>query len=412
MNPALSVVITNHNYAEFVEQAIASVLAQRRVSVEVVVVDDGSTDGSRAVIERFGGDIDAIFTANDGQGAAMNRGFAVSHGDVVIFLDADDVLADDTGERVITAMSSDPTIVRVQFVLDVIDGAGRRTGETVPPARKVLFTGDARPRLLTCPDDIVWQPTSGNAFSRAALSSVLPMPEVPFRLCSDYYLSSLVPLYGTVHSLAGSGGGYRVHGANAHYAGRENPDRLRTNIWRTNETHRCLIEATRRLGLSGLPADPAAVRSVSSAANRMLSYRLDREQHPIAGDSRAALVRLGVSSCVARADVSRLRRAALAGWFLAMASFLGGWSAWSLDPLPASTSTTPVAADRGRHPRQRRPAVSGSNCMGRSPDRAAHRHPVRPRGRGGSHPRWSRTRTTPCHLHHEQARARSCSCRD
>ena len=129
-------------------------------------MDDGSTDDSRAVIERFGGNIMAIFTANEGQGAAMNRGFAASRGAVVIFLDADDVLADDTGGRVIAAISDDPTIVRVQFVLDVIDGAGRPTGETVPPAPKVLFTGDARPRLLTCPDDIVWQPTSGNAFSR------------------------------------------------------------------------------------------------------------------------------------------------------------------------------------------------------------------------------------------------------
>jgi hypothetical protein len=249
----------------------------------------------------------------------MNRGFAASRGDVVIFLDADDVLAPDIGERVIAAMSSDSTIVRVQFVLDVIDGAGRPTGETMPPAPKVLFTGDARPRLLTCPDDIVWQPTSGNAFSRAALMAVLPMPEVPFRLCSDYYLSNLVPLYGTVHALPGSGGGYRVHGANSHFAGRENPDRLRTNIWRTNETHRCLIEASARLGLHGLPADPSAVRSVSSAANRMLSYRLDRAQHPIAGDSRLGLVRLGVLSAGARVDVSRARRAAFAAWFVAMA---------------------------------------------------------------------------------------------
>ena len=237
----------------------------------------------------------------------------------MIFLDADDVLADDVGERVIAVMTADPTVVRVQFVLDVIDRAGRPTGETVPPASKALFTGDARPRLLTCPDDIVWQPTSGNAFSRAALNAVLPMPEPAFRLCSDYYLSNLVPLYGGVRALEVTGGGYRVHGGNSYYSGRENPERLRTNVWRTHETHRCLIAESGRLGLEGLPADPAAVRSVSSAANRMLSYRLDRTQHPIAGDSRRRLLRLGVASCVARTDLSVVRRAAYAGWFLAMA---------------------------------------------------------------------------------------------
>jgi hypothetical protein len=319
VNPALTIVITNHNYAEFVEQAIASALAQQRVSVEVVVVDDGSTDDSRAIIKRFESRVTALFTSNDGQGAAMNRGFAASHGAVVIFLDADDVLWEDTGERVTKTLAADPTIARVQFTLDVINSGGRPTGDTVPRAPKVPFTGDARPRLLTCPDDIVWQPTSGNAFSRGALSAVLPMPEPPFRLCADYYLSNLVPLHGIVRTLDGAGGGYRVHGGNAHYAADERPDRLRANILRTHETHRCLIAEAGRLGLDGLPSDPAAVRSVSAAANRLLSYRLDRAQHPIPRDSRLKLVRLGLSSSVARTEVSPFRRVAFAGWFLAMA---------------------------------------------------------------------------------------------
>jgi GT2 family glycosyltransferase len=320
VRPALTIVITNYNYAEFVERAISSALSQQHVSVEVVVVDDGSTDGSRRIIERFDSRIKALFTPNDGQGAAINRGFSASRGDVVIFLDADDVLWEDTGQRVISIMTADPTVVRVQFTLDVIDRAGHTTGETVPHAPKVPFTGDARHRLLTCPDDIVWQPTSGNAFTRAALDAVLPMPEAPFRLCADYYLSSLVPLHGTVQALHGTGGAYRVHGSNGYYAGGERQDRLRTNIRRTYETHRCLIAESRRLGLSGLPSDPAAVRSVSSAANRLLSYRLDRSQHPIPGDSRAALVRLGLTSCAARTDVSPFRRAAMAVWFVALAS--------------------------------------------------------------------------------------------
>jgi Glycosyl transferase family 2 len=319
VKPALSIVIANYNYAEFVERAISSALSQKHLSVEVVVVDDGSTDDSRRIIERFDSRINTLFTGNDGQGAAINRGFAASHGDVVIFLDADDVLWEDTGERVTKMMTADPTIVRVQFTLDVIDRAGRATGETVPRAPNVPFAGDALPRLLTCPDDIEWQPTSGNAFTRSALSSVLPMPEVPFRLCADYYLSNLVPLHGTVQALHGSGGGYRVHGRNGYYAIGESQDRLRANIRRTYETHRCLITESRRLGLSGLPSDPAAVRSVSSAANRLLSYRLDRSQHPIACDSRSTLVRLGVSSAAARTDVSPFRRAAMAVWFVAAA---------------------------------------------------------------------------------------------
>ena len=97
------------------------------------------------------------------------------------------------------------------------------------------------------------------------------------------------------------------------------------NIRRTYDTHQCLIAESRRLGLAGLPADPAAVRSVSAAANRMLSYRLDRAQHPLPGDSRRGLVGLGVSSSAKRTDVSPLRRVAFAGWFVAMAVVPRRW---------------------------------------------------------------------------------------
>jgi hypothetical protein len=325
VSEALSIVITNYNYAAFVADAITSALAQCDGDIEVIVVDDGSTDGSRPVIESFGPRITALFTTNEGQGAAFNRGFAASAGDVVIFLDADDVLWSDTGSRVVSAMAADHDVVRVQFALDVIDREGRTTGATVPSPPKVPFAGDARQRLLTCPDDIVWQPTSGNAFRRHALHEVLPMPAAPFRLCADYYLSNLVPLHGTVSVLERSGGGYRVHGGNAHYSPAEDPDRLRSNIRRTYDTHRCLIAESHRLGMTGLPTDPAAVPSVSAAANRLLSYRLDRGRHPLPGDSRRGLVSLGVSSSAKRTDVSPLRRLAFAGWFVAMAVVPRRW---------------------------------------------------------------------------------------
>jgi hypothetical protein len=325
VSETLSIVISNYNYAEFVADAITSALDQCNGEAEVIVVDDGSTDMSRDVIESYGSRVTAIFTSNEGQGAAFNRGFAASAGEVVIFLDADDVLWADTGRRALRAMAADPMVVRVQFSLDVIDRAGRPTGDTVPPSPKVPFAGDARPRLLTCPDDIVWQPTSGNAFRRRALDEVLPMPEAPYRLCADYYVSNLIPLHGTVSVLQGSGGGYRVHGKNGHFTEAEQPDRLRMNIRRTHDTHRYLIDESRRLGLPGLPTDPAAVRSVSAAANRMLSYRLDRGSHPLPGDSRVGLLGLGLSSSAQRTDVSPYRRLAFASWFLAMAVVPRRW---------------------------------------------------------------------------------------
>jgi glycosyltransferase involved in cell wall biosynthesis len=79
--PELSLVIVNYNYADFLPQAIDSALAQSIGSCEVIVVDDCSTDGSRAVIEAYGDRITPVYRAvNGGMSAAVNSGFARSSG--------------------------------------------------------------------------------------------------------------------------------------------------------------------------------------------------------------------------------------------------------------------------------------------------------------------------------------------
>jgi hypothetical protein len=315
----VSIVITNKDYAAFVGFAIESALAQRGVAVEVIVVDDGSTDGSHEVIDSFRARIEAIYRPNGGQGAAFNLGFARARADVVLFLDADDVLHPGTAARVVAAFDADPDLSRVQFALDVIDHSGRPTGATMPADPDRLFRGDARPRLLRHPDDLLWQPTSGNAFARRALREIMPMPEQPYRICADYYLSNLAPLYGPVAVLSGSGGGYRVHGANAHFAATERIERLRANIVRTGVTHRLLAEACRRTGTGDLPVEPDRVLSVTALANRMLSLRLDRRGHPVRDDTRRGLLALGARAAAGRHDRPLPARAAFALWFLAAA---------------------------------------------------------------------------------------------
>lgn len=88
-----SVIVTNYNYGAFVCEAIDGVLAQTRVPHQLIVVDDGSTDGSQALlVERYGGDprVILLMGENGGQLAAFRRGLAQASGDVVCFLDADD----------------------------------------------------------------------------------------------------------------------------------------------------------------------------------------------------------------------------------------------------------------------------------------------------------------------------------
>jgi len=108
----VSVIIPNYNYGDYVGQAIQSALNLDWPAVEVIVVDDGSTDHSRAVIESFGSRISAILQENAGQLAACNQGFSRSRGDIVIFLDSDDVLAPSLLREASTAWT--PRVSKVQ----------------------------------------------------------------------------------------------------------------------------------------------------------------------------------------------------------------------------------------------------------------------------------------------------------
>src|SRR5690242_15345928 len=76
----VSIIIDNYNYGQYLQAAIESALGQTYHNIEVVVVDDGSTDDSREVIGRYDGRITAVLKENGGQASALNAGFVRSHG--------------------------------------------------------------------------------------------------------------------------------------------------------------------------------------------------------------------------------------------------------------------------------------------------------------------------------------------
>jgi glycosyltransferase involved in cell wall biosynthesis len=88
--PTISAIITSYNCAQYIGDAIESVRRQTVRPAEIIVVDDGSTDETRELVHALGGDIRYFHQGNSGEAAARNRGVAVSRGDTIAFLDADD----------------------------------------------------------------------------------------------------------------------------------------------------------------------------------------------------------------------------------------------------------------------------------------------------------------------------------
>lgn len=87
----VSVVIAAYNADAYIAEAIESVLGQTVPPDEVIVIDDGSRDGTRSVLDRFGSRIVALTQENSGQAVAVNKGLAMARGELIGFCDADDL---------------------------------------------------------------------------------------------------------------------------------------------------------------------------------------------------------------------------------------------------------------------------------------------------------------------------------
>jgi glycosyltransferase involved in cell wall biosynthesis len=313
----VAVVVNNHNYGRFLREAVESALAQSYERVEVVVVDDGSTDDSRSVIATFESDVTAVLKPNGGQGSAFNAGLEHSSGDVVLFLDADDVLLPETCARVAEAFASN-RLARVQYRMEVIDEASRRTGMLLPSERVRMPSGDLRREMLAFPFDLPWMATSGNAFSRTALERISPVPEAEFRILADWYVVHLTSLLGPVVSLDEVGALRRVHSGNAHELGGSALDlaQLRRSIVAAANARRHLLRLARELGLAD---DTTSIEAVCDLGARLVSLRLAPESHPLPDDRLPSLLATGIRTSLGRFDVSPPLRLLFVAWLVAEA---------------------------------------------------------------------------------------------
>lgn len=114
MNQLVSVIIPVYNYDRFLGEAIESVLGQTYKNVEVIVVDDGSTDRSSEVTQSFADrGVRYCHQANAGIGPARNKGVDLAQGEFLAFLDADDCWPSEKLERQLRAFADDPSLEMV-----------------------------------------------------------------------------------------------------------------------------------------------------------------------------------------------------------------------------------------------------------------------------------------------------------
>jgi glycosyltransferase involved in cell wall biosynthesis len=208
----VSVVVINYNYGRYLKECIDSVLAQDYEPVEVIVVDDGSTDDSPEVIKSYSDRLTPAFKPNGGVISATNRGFQMSHGSVVIFVDADDYLLPGAIAAHSQALQT-PGVVRSQAYMTVLHGTELSRGR-IPG--QCAAEGDLRDVVLQRgPGSYVCAPTSGNAWARSFLDCIFPLPESLRGVAQDSLLMDAAPLFGKTVTLDRRVAVYRVHSANA-----------------------------------------------------------------------------------------------------------------------------------------------------------------------------------------------------
>ena len=309
--PLVSIIINNYNYEQFLAEAIDSALNQTYKNLEIIVVDDASDDNSREIIDSYQERITKIFRQQNGkQAAALNDGFAVSKGEIVIFLDADDYLFPQAVTRIVDAWQ--PGIAKVHYRLEVVDGNRKPLGYSYPQGSEPLATGDVWRKLLEF-GGYVGTSMSGNAISRQALERVFPIPD-EYKLTADDYLSTLIPFYGEVVAIEEPLAAYRIHNNNQWALTTITGDRFRRFIKHALVTRNLVINKAKELGYE-LPRD-FELRSPNLFWVRLISLRMEPHKHPIDSDRKFFLIYSGIYSLWKYSNLNWIKRTVFSSWLI------------------------------------------------------------------------------------------------
>ncbi|MGD1875415.1 MAG: glycosyltransferase family 2 protein [Mastigocoleus sp.] len=309
-NLLVSIIINNYNYDRFLAEAIDSALNQTYPHIEVIVVDDGSTDNSRQIIAKYSDRIMPILQSNGKQAAAFNSGFARSQGDIIIFLDSDDYLLPEAVEEIVTVWK--PNLSKVHYRLNVVDGLGKSLGYSSPQGSSPLSEGQVW-KILLEKGGYISTPTSGNALNRQVLNKLFPIPN-EYKLTADDYLSFQIPFYGEVGAIEKPLGVYRVHDSNQWALATVSGDRFQRFVRHDLQNFALLSSKAEEFGYD-IPPD-LEQRSIGRLWSRIISLRLNPQTHPVKSDRAIKLIYQGIRSLWKYSDFNLPKRLVYSIWFL------------------------------------------------------------------------------------------------
>jgi hypothetical protein len=249
--PFVSVLIDTYNHERFIEPAIVSAIEQDFPASEreILVVDDGSTDATPAIVRRFEPRVRLLRKANGGQASAFNAGIPECKGEIIAFLDGDDWWAREKLARVVAVLAGNESCGIVGHGITNAFENGPQHIDTVQKAELLRLNSAAAARVFRMRKSYLG--TSRMTVRAAVVRRILPVPEA-LVIEADEYIFTLLTAISDLVIVPDVLTHYRQHGANLYNAAGGN----QAGLIRKQRVMAALAEALRRsLPVWGVPAD-------------------------------------------------------------------------------------------------------------------------------------------------------------
>ena len=213
-----SIIINNYNYSQYLDYSISSVLNQTYKNIEIILYDDGSSDNSLEIANKYSNNVFIISNKNYGkypsynQANAINQAFEISRGEIIFLLDSDDAFYPEKIEKVMNVFKNNPEVLLVQHEFDEINANNQKLKNQKPPLKNVeIKKYIKKTHNLTG----LFSQTSALSFRRKYLKQVIPLKEDKYNyIWPDVRLTRQCLFYGKIYTFHKPLAEYRIHGSN------------------------------------------------------------------------------------------------------------------------------------------------------------------------------------------------------